>query len=77
MFDSNPSHQRCRNPRCKAWLKEPAENPRNAFCCASCEAGFYRTHCRVCEKELTKQKNHADKWLVAAKYFTDNFEAVQ
>ena len=22
-------------------------------------------------------KNHADKWLVAAKYFTDNFEAVQ
>jgi hypothetical protein len=22
-------------------------------------------------------KKHADKWLVAAKYFTDNFEAVQ
>ena len=22
-------------------------------------------------------RNHADKWLVAAKYFTDNFEAVQ
>ena len=22
-------------------------------------------------------KNHADKWLVAAEYFTDNFEAVQ
>ena len=22
-------------------------------------------------------KNRADKWLVAAKYFTDNFEAVQ
>jgi hypothetical protein len=22
-------------------------------------------------------KNHTDKWLVAAKYFTDNFEAVQ
>ena len=60
MFDSNPSHQRCRNPRCKAWLKEPAENPRNAFCCASCEAGFYRTHCRVCEKELTKQNSRRE-----------------
>ena len=22
-------------------------------------------------------RNHADKWLVAAKYFTDNYEAVQ
>ena len=22
-------------------------------------------------------KNHADKWLVAAKYFTDNFASVQ
>jgi hypothetical protein len=22
-------------------------------------------------------KNHADKWLVAAKYFADNFEAMQ
>jgi hypothetical protein len=22
-------------------------------------------------------KNHADKWLVAAKYFMDNFEAVR
>ena len=22
-------------------------------------------------------KNHTDKWLVAAKYFADNFEAVQ
>jgi hypothetical protein len=22
-------------------------------------------------------KNHSDRWLVAAKYFTDNFEAVQ
>jgi hypothetical protein len=52
MFDPNPVRHRCRNPRCKVQLKQPVANPRDAFCCASCEGGFYRTHCRVCEKEL-------------------------
>jgi hypothetical protein len=56
MFDSNSVHHRCRNPRCKTWFKEPVENPRDAFCCASCEVGFYRTHCRVCESDLGEMK---------------------
>ena len=29
------------------------------------------------DKIARNPKNHTDKWLVAAKYFTDNFEAVQ
>lgn len=40
---------RCRNPRCASELKIPAANPRDAFCCKSCEVRFYSRHCRVCE----------------------------
>ena len=40
---------RCRNPRCGGKLKKPAENPRDAFCCRTCEARFYSRRCRVCE----------------------------
>jgi len=75
MFDANPSRQRCRNPRCKAWLKEPAENPRNAFCCASCEAGFYRTHCRVCEKELGDKKRSSRRELCGKRKCTNDFRS--
>jgi hypothetical protein len=44
---------RCRNPQCCDKLKTPTENPRDAFCCASCEASYYRTHCRVCQQSIT------------------------
>ena len=42
----------CRNPRCRQKLIEPTENIRQTFCCAGCHAGFYRSHCLVCESEL-------------------------
>jgi hypothetical protein len=41
---------RCRHPRCGALLKTPAADPRDAFCRKSCEVGFYRVRCRVCEQ---------------------------
>jgi hypothetical protein len=46
---------RCRNPRCGGKLKMPAANSRDAFCCASCEASYYRTHCRVCEQLFSRK----------------------
>jgi hypothetical protein len=49
MFDPNSTHHRCRNPRCKTWLKEPVVNRRDAFCCRGCHARYFRTRCRVCE----------------------------
>ena len=60
VFDPNSVFQRCRNPRCKAQLKDPVENPRNAFCCAGCEAGFYRTHCRVCEQPIQTKNSRKE-----------------
>ena len=75
MFDPNPVRQRCRNPRCKARLKEPAENPRDAFCCAGCEAGFYRTHCRVCEKELGDAKRNSRRELCGKRKCTNEFRS--
>jgi hypothetical protein len=46
-----PSFQQCRNLKCSAWMVA-AENPRNQFCCSTCERGFFRTHCRVCSAPL-------------------------
>ena len=60
MFDPNPIRHRCRNPRCKVWLKAPAENSREAFCCASCEVGFYRVHCRVCERPIAGKNSRRE-----------------
>jgi len=73
MFDSNSIHHRCRNPRCKTWLKEPVENPRDAFCCASCEVGFYRTHCRVCEKALGAAKRTSRRELCGKRKCINEF----
>ena len=75
MFDSNPDRHRCRNPRCKAWLKEPVANPRDAFCCACCEAGFYRTHCRVCEKELGDVNRNSRRELCGRRQCRNQFRS--
>jgi hypothetical protein len=75
MFDPNPLHHRCRNARCKIWLKEPVENRRNAFCCASCEVGFYRTHCRVCEKELGETKRNSRRELCGKRKCINEFRS--
>ena len=75
MFDSNSSRHRCRNARCKVQLKEPVANPRDAFCCTSCEAGFYRTHCRVCEKELGDAKRNSRRELCGKRKCTNEFRS--
>jgi hypothetical protein len=75
MFDPNPVRNRCRNPRCKTWLKEPVANPRNAFCCASCEAGFYRTHCRVCEKMLDEAKRNSRREFCGRRQCRNQFRS--
>jgi len=48
-----PLHHRCRNPRCKMKLPAPVENSRRAFCTRGCFNSFYRTKCRVCERDIT------------------------
>ena len=75
MFDPYPVRHRCRNPRCKVQLKEPIANPRDAFCCASCEAGFYRTHCRVCEKELGEAKRNSRRELCGRRQCRNRFRS--
>jgi hypothetical protein len=75
MFDPNPVSHRCRNPRCKSWLKEPVVSPRDAFCCASCEAGFYRMHCRVCEKELGDAKRNSRRELCGRRQCRNRFRS--
>jgi len=48
----------CRNPRCRAKLKLPTENVRDAFCCRGCYSGFYRSRCVVCEKTFVRKVEH-------------------
>jgi hypothetical protein len=75
MFDPNPVRHRCRNPRCKVQLKEPVANPRDAFCCVGCEAGFYRTHCRVCEKALGETKRNWRRELCGRRQCRNQFRS--
>jgi hypothetical protein len=75
MFDSNPCRHRCRNPRCKTWLKEPVASPRDAFCCASCETGFYRSHCRVCETALGDAKRNSRRELCGGRQCRNQFRS--
>jgi hypothetical protein len=51
---------RCRNPRCGAKLKEPTDNPREAFCCKGCFTSYYRNRCIVCEHpyDRTREDQH-------------------
>src|SRR5262249_22463666 len=50
-------------------------NPRDAFCCASCEAGFYRAHCRVCEKELGDAKRNSRRELCGRRQCRNQFRS--
>jgi hypothetical protein len=49
------TRQHCRH--CRGLLAVPAQNPRNRFCGETCERGFYRTHCRICERQFTGTRN--------------------
>ena len=51
MLDSHFRHY-CLNPRCRAQLAAPVEDDRKAFCSTGCHAGFYRSHCIVCDRGL-------------------------
>lgn len=75
MFDPNPVRHRCRNPRCKAWLGEPVEHTRDAFCCASCEVGFYRTHCRAREKWFGETKRSSRRELCGRRQCRNQFRS--
>jgi hypothetical protein len=52
LYSASSTHHRCRHRHCKQWLKPPATDPRDAFCCARCCEAFYRLHCRVCERPI-------------------------
>ena len=46
----------CRNPKCRAKLKDPTSNSREAFCSLKpngCRDRFYRLRCYVCEEKKT------------------------
>lgn len=61
LFNPTETHAfRCRNPRCKSWLRPPAENPRDAFCCEKCAESFYRGHCRVCERPIVGKNSRRE-----------------
>ena len=47
-------HHHCRRERCNAKLEHPTDNARHAFCRPFCRGAFYRTRCRVCERDLRK-----------------------
>jgi hypothetical protein len=44
------SQKQCRH--CGGTLDKAANSPRDRFCCPKCEEGFYRVHCRVCERPI-------------------------
>jgi hypothetical protein len=46
----------CRHPRCRSKLKEPVENPREAFCARGCHTSFYRKRCMACEQPMERKR---------------------
>jgi len=58
---SGISRKRCRNPRCRSKLPTPVESPHRAFCTRGCYESFYRTRCRVCERDLRKTGKRGDE----------------
>jgi hypothetical protein len=56
--DLQDLRHRCRNQHCKAWLKKPVANPRNAFCCPACYTGFYRVRCLICEQPIERNSSN-------------------
>jgi hypothetical protein len=55
-----PLRHRCRNPRCRMKLPAPVEIAHHAFCARGCYESFYRTRCRVCERDLRKTGKRGD-----------------
>jgi hypothetical protein len=51
---------RCRNPCCRSKLPAPVENEHRAFCTRGCYESFYRSRCRVCERDLRKDGKRGD-----------------
>jgi hypothetical protein len=51
---------RCRNPQCRLKLATPVENEHHAFCTRGCYESFYRSRCRVCERDLRKARRRGD-----------------
>ena len=58
---SGIARKRCRNPRCRSKLPTPVESPHRAFCTRGCYESFYRTRCRVCERDLRKTGKRGDE----------------
>ena len=58
MLDPRFRHY-CLNSRCRAKLAAPVEINRKAFCSTRCHAGFYRSHCLVCDRGLPPGSNLA------------------
>jgi hypothetical protein len=75
VLEPNQIHHRCRNLRCKSWLKAPAESARDAFCCPGCEVGFYREHCRVCEKALGDMRRNSRRELCGRRQCRNQYRA--
>ena len=50
----------CRFPRCRSKLPKPVSSALDAFCAAGCVRGFYRGHCRVCQRRF-ERKNEREK----------------
>jgi hypothetical protein len=51
-FAETAMRHRCRNPKCRAKLKTPVSNSREAFCPeTTCKQRFYRLRCYVCEEK--------------------------
>jgi hypothetical protein len=49
----------CRNkPHCGLKLKEPVENPRQAFCTPGCFASFHRHRCLVCQEPMERRREN-------------------
>src|SRR5262249_19110511 len=60
-MDATTVRHRCRNPRCRMKLAAPVENEHQAFCTRSCYESFYRSKCRVCERDLRKTDKETGK----------------
>src|SRR5262249_59867357 len=59
-MDAAALRHRCRNPRCRMKLSAPTENEHRAFCTRGCYEQFYRSRCRVCERDLRKSGKRGD-----------------
>src|SRR6516225_2964966 len=55
---NNKSRVYCRNLKCRAKLKIPIGNPREAFCTRSCWQQFHRHRCLVCERPMSRNAEH-------------------